>query len=253
MIERSELERLARLNHLEPYQQEKHYIQNVVLSSIANESANELVFKGGTALWLFYGLNRFSEDLDFTAVKPANYAHLMAAVESQLAFRNIRAAIRKTETIREGVSFRIGAEGPLFEEEKHRCFVKVEISGRADLVLEPRIKTYVPPYNDLAPFSVRCMDTREILAEKVRAVLSRDKARDIYDLWFLLRKGAEMDYTLIAQKTKSEGPFRRRLLDRIKKTEKTWRSGLEWMIFGPLPPFDQILRDIEAALAETKE
>lgn len=34
-------------------------------------------------------------------------------------------------------------------------------------------------------------------------------------------------------------------LEKIKKTEKTWKPGLEWMIFGQVPAFAQVIKDIE--------
>jgi len=40
----------------------------------------ELVFKGGTALWFFYGLNRFSNDLDFTLAGKVDLDRLMERV-----------------------------------------------------------------------------------------------------------------------------------------------------------------------------
>ena len=242
MIEKSELERIAKMSHLEPYQQEKHYIQNVALWSIANESANEIVFKGGTALWFLYGLNRFSEDLDFTAIKEVKYEGLIKAVEEQFKFRNINASFKKVESI-SGFTFRIGAEGPLFENEINRCFIRVEISERNDLMVEPRLETYVSPYHELTPLSIKVMDLKEILAEKVRATLMRDKTRDIYDLWFLLRKGVKVDRALIGKKLGK--PFQHdALLRRIDETEKTWKTGLEWMVFGQVPPFAQVRKEI---------
>ena len=44
---------------------EKDYFQELILLGISRE-APELVFKGGTALYKMHGLNRFSEDLDFS-------------------------------------------------------------------------------------------------------------------------------------------------------------------------------------------
>ena len=38
--------------------------------SISNHTKNELVFKGGTCLYKFYKFNRFSEDIDFSALSP---------------------------------------------------------------------------------------------------------------------------------------------------------------------------------------
>jgi predicted nucleotidyltransferase component of viral defense system len=40
----------------------------------------------------------------------------------------------------------------------------------------------------------------EILAEKIRAVMTRKKGRDLYDLWYLLAKGAQMDRDMLKKK-----------------------------------------------------
>ena len=63
MIDKELIYRLVKLNNLRPWQQEKHYIQSLILEVVADEP---LIFKGGTYLWFFHGLQRFSEYLDFT-------------------------------------------------------------------------------------------------------------------------------------------------------------------------------------------
>lgn len=42
----------------------------------------------------------------------------------------------------------------------------------------------------------------EIVAEKVRAIMTREKGRDIYDLWFLLNKNILIDNNLVEEKLK---------------------------------------------------
>ena len=49
-------------------QLERDYLLTLLLDEICSVFSNELVFKGGTALKYFYGLNRFSEDLDFSYI-----------------------------------------------------------------------------------------------------------------------------------------------------------------------------------------
>lgn len=49
---------------------EKHYLQDIVLSTtVRREAVTELVFIGGTALMKVYQLDRYSEDLDFRPVQ----------------------------------------------------------------------------------------------------------------------------------------------------------------------------------------
>lgn len=57
----------------------------------------------------------------------------------------------------------------------------------------------MPPYIDISPFSMKVLNTKEILAEKVHALFARDEARDLYDLFFLLRF-VEPDMELMGRK-----------------------------------------------------
>ena len=64
MIDSQRLREISKLFGMRPWQQEKHYLQSLILTIVSDYP---LVFRGGTYLWLFHGLSRFSEDLDFTA------------------------------------------------------------------------------------------------------------------------------------------------------------------------------------------
>ena len=49
----------------------KEIIQEIVLSGLSRGNFfNEAAFYGGTALRIFYNLDRFSEDLDFALLEP---------------------------------------------------------------------------------------------------------------------------------------------------------------------------------------
>lgn len=67
MISRSELTRIAEMKHLTINNAEKDYLLEFLLYSVSDDRRS-LAFKGGTALYKFYNLNRFSEDLDFDAI-----------------------------------------------------------------------------------------------------------------------------------------------------------------------------------------
>ena len=77
-------------------------------------------------------------------------------------------------------SFRIGAKGPLYTKEIERCFVRIEISKRESVIKKLDVLEYDALYTDILPFFVLVMQREEILAEKVRAVLTRNRARDVY-------------------------------------------------------------------------
>lgn len=44
------------------------------------------------------------------------------------------------------------------------------------------------------------MHQDEILAEKIGAIISRRKVRDVYDAWFLLKNNAKADLRIIEKK-----------------------------------------------------
>lgn len=244
MITKEELFEIARKNRLKPFQQEKHYIQNIVLSGIYSELADELVFKGGTALFFFCGLNRFSEDLDFTKLRDFDVEKVKGAVKDKFELLNVRNKIKDVKTAA-GKKIKITAEGPLYRGGLSECVVDLDISDRNDLVLDAEIRELIPVYNDLRPLTVPMMRAEEILAEKVRAVIKRDKARDIYDLWFLLGKGAGFDRNLVNKKMEYYGELFN--LDEFKSCvmqgEKRWNSDLKGLL-PAVPPFAEVSKFI---------
>lgn len=253
MIPKEDLIRIARLNGLKAFQQEKHYIQTMVLRSIYS-TTNDLAFKGGTCLWLFHGLNRFSEDLDFTMRmgKEMELKNLPAEVEKDLELYGIDSEIRVINDNEISFSFRIGAKGPLFTREIERSFVRIEISKRENIIKKLDVLELDANYMDILPFFVVLMNKDEILAEKVRAILTRNRARDVYDLWFLLKKGARFDLNLINEKLKYYNRLFEKVvfMERVRGMEQYWESELKPLVIGRLPHFEAVYRNVEEMLGD---
>lgn len=248
MIDPEMLKKIAKMNSLKPWQQEKHYVQSVVLTSL---SEYPLVFKGGTYLWFFHGLDRFSEDLDFTANGKLSSDIGERTMES-LRMLGIESSLKKIETPTGGISFRISAKGPLNSSEKDVCHVYVEISEREKVVDAPLpLKLSVEPY--LLPVKIiNGMVLNEVASEKIRAITTRKKARDVYDLAFLIRK-KEVKFNLELANKKlayynlkfSKSEFTKKL----EEKKKLWNPELSQLVFGKLENFDgacsEIMRWIE--------
>ncbi len=191
MISRKELESDARSLGFNAYQAEKDYLQHALLAAIYSASTGEFVFKGGTALQKAYGLDRFSEDLDFTfASKAEGAAGLVEkAVGEFNSFTEAKISKRKEQD--GSRAFSLKAKGPLYDgTERSIQTILLELSLRENVLKTPSAKRIVPPYSDLRPYVALCMELDELLAEKIRAIMTRDKARDVYDAWFLLGKNA---------------------------------------------------------------
>ena len=241
MITERDIIQYAKLNRLKPYQQEKHYLQTATLAGIFTEVTDELIFKGGTALFFFYGLDRFSEDLDFTEIKKLNLEKLKKKLSDYLTIINIFHEVKIKKSIA-GKILKLKAQGPLYRGSPSESFISIEISERNDLVLSPDTKDIIPIYNDLRPFTAVVMKKEEILAEKVRALLIRGRARDLYDISFLLKKGISFDYKLINKKLSyyNKSFDEEEFIHQAEEIKKIWQSELHGLI-PKIPAYDEIL------------
>jgi len=198
MLDYEELKNIAQLKRLSLVNTEKDYLQDLILFGIYSNIGKELIFKGGTCLYKVYKLNRFSEDLDFTLTKRLDMEGITKKVISDLMLLNIRGRIKEIKEYRGGMNIRLLLNGPLYRGGKEtQCFIPLNISKKEQVLLEPKRESIMPLYREIPTFEVFAMPEEEILAEKVRAILTRQKPRDIYDLWFLLtRKNIVFDPSL---------------------------------------------------------
>lgn len=239
MIEKERLYEIAKKLGLKIHQQELHYMQTVTLFGIYSYITNELVFKGGTALFFFQGLNRFSEDLDFTMTDEFEEEKLLDSIKDAFGLLAIEMELKEVKSIA-GKNYKIRAKGPAYINEVSTSIVNVEISERKDIVLNPEVKQHVPVYEDIKPFFVPVMSTAEVLAEKVRAIMNRNKARDVYDLAFLLRKGVKFDIELINKKTEYyKEKFAPEVFEaKLRKKESNWKTDLHGLV-KHIPDFEE--------------
>ena len=253
MLGYEELEHIARLKRLSLVNAEKDYLQELVLFSIYSNAGKELVFKGGTALYKIYKLNRFSEDLDFTLTKKLDAEKLANKIVSDLMLLNISAKIKEIREYRNEINVRLLLKGPLYKGSKERqCFIPLNISKR-EQTLEPKRETIIPMFREIPSFEIFIMSEKEILAEKIRAIFTRQKPRDIYDLWFLLtRKNINADIELINKKLSvynlkfDFGNFK----NKIEKMRGLWQIDLKNLILGELPEFNKIRDEMIGKLRE---
>jgi len=152
-----------------------------------NELSAQLVFKGGTCLMLFYGLDRFSTDLDFDireGVEVFRQDRMKAAIERYLAIK-YEYIVQKPhgyDSYYWNGSYKEGSQK-----------IKIEVSGRRfpqDLVIK-----------DYLGVSVATMSPKKMLTHKLVALSERKKNRDLYDAWFMLDKNWDVDDQLIELRT----------------------------------------------------
>ncbi len=247
MMTETEIKEVARLMGLRPYQTEKRYIQALILRSLYSRTNNELIFKGGTAVFFAYGLKRFSEDLDFTENRELDYDRLIKSVIEDLSRSGVNSTVKRMSDNQTGVSFRIGSEGPLFEKEIGRCYVAIDISKRERPILPPVSMEIDTGYVEVPAINLLVMDKKEIMAEKVRAIITRNKARDLYDLWFLLKMSEPCDIKLIESKLQHyKVAFDyKKFIESVERRSESWQRELSPLIIGGLDPFNAVLKDVK--------
>lgn len=226
MITEEQIKTLADRFHIDTYSILREYIQLLFLKYFYEPRGSEnIYFKGGTAIHFLFGSFRFSEDLDFTSLLPASdlkkiLESVMRKLENEVPGANLVSLGTKPHGLAEIIKYQYGLRHPLT--------IRLEFSLR-----EKPMTRQVSPVETPFPVSayplVVHMQGEELLAEKVRALLTRHKGRDLFDLWFLLSKEIRLRKDYIQEKMRwyrSKYEFLD-LVDSIKKfDEKTLMTDL---------------------------
>jgi len=231
---------------------EKDYLQHILLRAIAGRCGPALVFKGGTALQKVWGLPRFSEDLDFTNVGTEDPLSFVEPALRGFQHYGHKARIAKERRGASSWSCQVSVEGPLFQGlNRSRCFIRIELSLREKTLLEPAVQEIIPRYSNLPPYLVTVMAPAEMLAEKVRTLYGREKARDLYDLAFLLNRGTIPSRKLIDHKLALyKLAFNARDFHvRVALVAQQWQEELERLLPQP-PNLAVALAKIQTGFAE---
>ena len=128
-----------------------------------------MVLKGGTALLLCYGLDRFSEDLDFDAPKKFNIINRVERILSRHAQSYEVKTVKDTATVQRIKSHYSGVVGDRL--------LKIETSFR-NAPSEGQTTTID---------GIRTYTISTLIDQKIEALLHRTAARDLYDVAFLSR------------------------------------------------------------------
>ena len=146
----------------------------------------QLAFKGGTCLYFFHNLPRFSTDLDFSLVTDVREAEFNPDILGQIFSQYV--------TIREYSDKRFTWFW-LGSYEKGLQNIKVEVSKRK----------YSDQYEpqDFLGVSVQTLDLATMFAHKLCAITDRRQLvnRDLYDTWWMLKQLAPIREEIILERT----------------------------------------------------
>lgn len=184
----------------------KEIIQEIVLVGLYKAKFfDKAAFYGGTALRIFYGLNRFSEDLDFSLIEKDNnfnfdnyfpsivdVAHkyglnVEITSKEKIESTDIKSAFLKSNII-ETITLFFGEEDVKHINHNERIKIKFEVDVTPSPFATYEIKYRLSP----EPYSIRLYDKESLFSGKLHAVIcrgwkSRVKGRDLYDYVFYLQ------------------------------------------------------------------
>lgn len=222
-----------------------------------------LIFKGGTALKrCHFGDYRFSEDLDFTLARKAEFAEIREGLEEVYGLVADAAGIRFTfenedrQAHVNSYTFYLRYEGPL--PAPNTVKVDITISEVLYFPVEqlPVLRSY-PEFEDVPEGRlVAVYSLNEIATEKVVALQdkARNEPRDLYDLWFLTtRAGIEVGdlNEAIGEKLrfrkKENAGVEDRIIAKEARLKTLWNSRLGHQMES-LPEFDEVFRAVRREL-----
>ena len=204
---------------LEEEQALREITQEITLAALGRTDFFQRAgFQGGTCLRIFYGVNRFSEDLDFALQEPdASFSlkpYLDGLAKELMAYgyglemddrskvdQAVRMAFLKDDSL--GNLLRLNykpAAGPL-----RKLWIKLEVDTNP-----PAEAAFETKYLDFPfPSAVCVLDLPSLFAGKLHALLCREylKGRDWYDfIWYAARK-TPANYALLSAALDQVGPW----------------------------------------------
>jgi predicted nucleotidyltransferase component of viral defense system len=197
MIEKRQIEKLAAAQQTTMDNLAREYFQHLFLAQLYQEKgADALLFKGGTALRIVWQSPRFSEDLDFTGIQLSNkiIEGMMEGALVKMEKEGIGSEIEESKKTSGGYLAVFH-----FKTEEYESRIQIEVSLRKDrkakgsaVLISPEL---VPPY------TLAHLQESSLVGEKIQASLTRGKARDFYDLYFILRARLAFQDFFVKDKT----------------------------------------------------
>lgn len=188
----------------------KEIMQEIILCGLSRAGFfQKAAFYGGTALRIFYGLDRFSEDLDFSllAADPDfDLAAYFPVLEKEVRAFGLRVTIQEKEKTKESTIRSAFLKGNT-KEHLLLFYADENLAGsvaRSEVIkIKFEVDINPPEYAGFehkyrllpTPYEVKLYDMPSLFAGKIHAVLcrawkSRIKGRDLYDYVFYLSRGS---------------------------------------------------------------
>jgi len=209
---------------------EKDYFLTLLLFFL--KDIDGLHFKGGTALnKIFLNHRRLSEDLDFTCNKPINEtkAQILKIIEEQ------KELFPKAEFLKQTPNYsRIKVFYNSYQ--KEGLFLFIDINSKASVLLKPKKQKVPHFYEEIPGFESKTLDVKELVAEKIRALITRRQPRDYFDAYTIIHKQLKIDLPLVKKKLKEAGQefSVERIFKNANKIYRGWDSEIGSLTNEPI-------------------
>ena len=222
----------------------REIMQGVALAGLYRAGFYEkAAFYGGTALRIFYGLDRFSEDLDFSllADNPGfSFQPYMEAIITEFNSQGMQVSIReKAKALQTNVESAFLKSETIWKElvldgilpqqgmgQIANIKIKIEVDKRPPLGFNTEEKLLTQPFS----FYVKCLTLPDLFAGKMHALLFRKwqnnvKGREWYDMEWYIKKGIPLNLSHFVLRAIGSGDWKK-----SKITEKEFRDLLRQKI-----------------------
>lgn len=250
------------------YEALREILQEIVLLGLYRAGFfNHAVFYGGTALRILYGLDRFSEDLDFSLLEANEDFDLGVYKESivetlqsfgfevNIQLKNqeglIKSAFLKGNTAQHLLNIKAPADVIEKYGQGRLVKIKFEVDTQPPLAFQSEKKTQLLP----SPFMIHTMTTSSLFAGKLHAILcrnwsSRPKGRDWYDLVWYIAHGYSVDLTHLSSRLKQSCDWQER--EGVKIENEITEKYIVELLKKRIEALDinAAKRDIEAFIAD---
>lgn len=205
MITKEQIDYLAKFYRIDSFTIIREYLQLIFLSYLyKKKEGKKIFFKGGTAIRLLLGSSRFSEDLDFsTTLGKEKIKNIIQEVGREMNQEIPSIKIILLYSGKNTERYRIKYQG---KETKYPLAIRLDFHREKnieDKEVSPLITKFPIVFFPLVSHLTKEM----ILKEKLQALISRAKPRDIFDVWFLMKKGirikGKFNKALIQKKIKN--------------------------------------------------
>ena len=236
MLTSSELKSYAHLRRIKLIDQAwKDYLQDLILHLLYKKHP-AILFRGGTCIWKVMKGDRFSEYLDLSLMTiPSKLDNYLI---NELKLFGFTCKIIKKKQTANMLFLHFGISSSAHSRE---ISLFIEILTSKSYTKTINDVTLYSPYPDIPPIEVHVPSHEDIIIDKISAILQRNKARDVHDLYTLLKQGGTIDSRLITRKIPDFSP--EKLKEKIMEKKNIWKS-LAPLIVTKLPSLDEEMKYI---------